>query len=98
MRKQLRNAAVWSALIMLTATGCSGQRYTKTVLGADGRAVKVIVIDTWCMFREFSSEGSSLVVTRGKYDLAMGDHRSKTSAGKLKATHPTGVGIEIETE
>ncbi|HEG44649.1 hypothetical protein LCGC14_3009600 [marine sediment metagenome] len=84
--------------LLTMAGGCSGQRYRKYVVDDTGALVKVIDIDTWCILREFSSKGSSLVITSGRYDLTMGDHQSKTSAGKLKATHPTGIGIEFKTE
>ncbi len=80
------------AILMLSG-GCSGQRTTLP----DGT-----VIDTWCIAREFSSQGSELYYHADPngttYWLLLGTHKSKTSAGKIKATHPTGIGIEVVTE
>ncbi len=80
-------------LLILAVAGCSGQRTTL----ADGT-----VIDTWCIAREFSSQGAELYIVSEPnsmtYWLLLGRHKSKTSAGKIKATHPTGIGIELVTE
>lgn len=71
--------------------GCSGQRYTKQVIDADGKLVKVIVIDTWCILRNFSSNDSLLIVKDGLYQLKL-NHESKSS--KVRVVTPYGtVGV-----
>lgn len=89
-------------LILLWSGGCGDQRCQKWVVGDDGRPVRVLDIQTRWFLREFSSKNAKLRVTDDpnsfEYTVTVGGHQSKTSAVKLKATHPTGIGIEIETE
>lgn len=73
--------------------GCSGQRYTKQILDSDGKLVKVIVVDTWCILRNFSSDGSMLTVKKGLYQLKLDSHESKSF--KVEVVTPYGTG-EIE--
>ncbi len=86
-------AIILCLLFWLTLLGgCSGQRYTKQVLDNDGKLVKVIVIDTWCILREFNSDGSSLIIKDGLYQLQLND---ESNSSKVRVVTPYGTG-EIE--
>lgn len=89
-------------LILMACGGCGDQRCQKWVVGDDGRSVKVLDIRTQWFLREFSSKNAELRITDDpnsfEYMVTVKGHWSKTSAGKLKATHPTGIGIEFETK
>ncbi|HEG42819.1 MAG TPA: hypothetical protein ENH94_02105 [Phycisphaerales bacterium] len=105
---QVKNVLFCVLLIILMCAmlmwlgGCGDQRCQKWVVGKDGRAVKVLDIRTQWFLREFSSKNAKLHITDDpnsfEYTITVKGHQSKTSAGKIKAIHPTGIGIEIVTE
>lgn len=79
---------------LLAIGGCSEQ---VTEVTADRMYVR-----TSCFMREFSNSGGKLVVedpnSGRRYELTFGDHDSKSSAGKVRLVHPSGIAGEVVIE
>ncbi len=86
---------------LLAAGGCSEQSTRLVRLDKDLRPIDVVEIRTSVFLREFSSSGGKLTIVGPdgwRYELTFDDHESKSSAGKVRLVHPSGMGGEVGIE
>lgn len=87
------------AITMLS--GCSEQSTRLVRFDENLRPTEVVEIKTSVFLREFSSSGGKLVIIGPdgwRYELTFDDHESKSSAGKVRLVHPSGVAGEVVIE